>query len=390
MFWFRKKNDAPPPEPMLPATAAPAALPPPPVEAPVEAPVEVPSAPQVDLLRQWMSLAELQQRVIHTLAAEVAHTSAFVETEADTLSQRFRALADGAQEQTDRVDTLTSLAVGIDVDGKVVTVDEIARLLEDTLDDVVAKILLLSKESMSMVYALDALNGNVRRVEACLEQIDTINRVTQMVAINARIEAERAGQAGATFRVVADEMNQLSKSIRSVAMSMRDELMAICGSIERGHVTLKQVATVDMSSNIMVRERLDTLLPALVRRNDDIRSVIAEAAGGAGSISADVSGMITGIQFQDRTKQRLEHVVDTLNVVCEAFRDVMGSTRAAAPELAAAREPDVTWVKNLLSRFTMSEMRERFVAHVLDGEPVEWPEDSGTAEADDGGSMELF
>ena len=146
---------------------------------------------------------------------------------------------------------------------------------------------------------------------------------------------------------------------------------------------------VDMSSNIMVKERLDTLLPALVRRNADIRSVVADAADGAGGISADVSGMITGIQFQDRTKQRLEHVVDTLNVVGEAFRDIMSNTRNSAPELAEVREPDVTWVRSLLSRFTMSEMRERFVGQILDGEPVEWPEDSGTAEAREG-SMELF
>jgi methyl-accepting chemotaxis protein len=144
-----------------------------------------------------------------------------------------------------------------------------------------------------------------------------------------------------------------------------------------------------MSSNIMVKERLDTLLPALVCRNADIRSVVADAAGGAGSISADVNGMITGIQFQDRTKQRLEHVVDTLNVVSEAFRDIMSNTRTAAPEVADVREPDVTWVKSLLSRFTMSEMRERFVAHVLDGEPVQQPEDTGMTEAE-GGSMELF
>ncbi|MFL5258049.1 MAG: methyl-accepting chemotaxis protein [Rhodopila sp.] len=339
------------------------------------------------MLQCWMSLAELQQRVIQTLAAEVAHTSAFVETEADALSQRFQTLATGAQEQTDRVATLTSLAVGIDVDGKVVTVDEISRLLEDTLDDVVAKILLLSKDSMSMVGALDALNGNVRRVETCLGQIDEINRVTQMVAINARIEAERSGAAGATFRVVADEMNQLSKSIRSIAVSMRNELTAISGGIEHGHATLRHVATADMSANIMVKERLDMLLPALVRRNADIRSVVADAAGGADTMSADVSGIITGIQFQDRTKQRLEHVVDTLHVVGEAFKDIMTSTRTAAPELAEAREPDVTWVKSLLSRFTMSEMRERFVAQIIDGRPIEWPADKASTEDD---SIELF
>ena len=53
--------------------------------------------------------------------------------------------------------------------------------------------------------------------------------------------------------------------------------------------------------------------------------------------------------------------------------------------------PDNEWVKNLLSRYTMSDMRERFVTQIIDGKPVEWSEDTGAADApQSGGSMELF
>ena len=65
------------------------------------------------------------------------------------------------------------------------------------------------------------------------------------------------------------------------------------------------------------------------------------------------------------------------------------SYTTTAPELADVRKPDDTWVRRLLSRFTMSEMRERFVAQILDGKPVDWPEDTGKTEADDA-SVVLF
>ena len=141
----------------------------------------------------------MQQRVIQALVAEVAQTSGFVETEADALSVSFQRLAVSAQQQTARVDSLTSLATGIEVEGKTVPIEEITALLEGTLGDVVEKILHLSKDSMSMVYALDELRTSVKRIEKCMEQLDRVNSTTNMLALNARIEAERAGASGSGF-----------------------------------------------------------------------------------------------------------------------------------------------------------------------------------------------
>ncbi len=94
-----------------------------------------------------MSLAVMQQRVIQALAGEIGRTSGFVETEADALSQRFQRLALSAQRQSARVESLTSLAMGIEVEGKNVRIDEVTALFEGTLGEVVGKILLLAKDS---------------------------------------------------------------------------------------------------------------------------------------------------------------------------------------------------------------------------------------------------
>jgi methyl-accepting chemotaxis protein len=108
-------------------------------------------------------------------------------------------------------------------------------------------------------------------------------------------------------------------------------------------------------------------------------------------ISTDVDGMVTGIQFQDRTRQRLEHVIDTLHVIDQALEEIKGRTATNLPERAGAA-PDIAWVKKLLDRFTMSEMRTRFVAQLLDGEqPAQKPESMSSNNAPSAsGSMELF
>jgi methyl-accepting chemotaxis protein len=344
------------------------------------------------LLRRWMSLADMQQRVIQALVAEITNTSRFVETEAETLSASFQRLAISAQQQTARVDSLTNLAQGIEVEGKIVPIDAIAGLLEGTLSDVVGKILLLSKDSMSMVFALDELNANVQRVDQCMEQLNGINNTTNMLALNARIEAERAGTAGVAFRVVANEVRELSKTTQSLAATMKGELKALTDGIASGQATMRRVATIDMSDNVLAKERLEVLLTALVNRSANLGTIVADAVKESGVISADVDGMVTGIQFQDRMRQRLEHVVDTLHVVDQAIEEVKRNTTADIPELAGAGAPDMDWVKKLLERFTMSEMRARFVAQLVDGEPPADPCDdtSGGSGPSSSGSIELF
>ena len=61
------------------------------------------------------------------------------------------------------------------------------------------------------------------KVDSAIHEIGKLNGQTQMIAINARIEASRAGLAGKTFSVVAEQMNDLSDKIGVVNKKMRIE-----------------------------------------------------------------------------------------------------------------------------------------------------------------------
>ncbi|MBV9561019.1 MAG: methyl-accepting chemotaxis protein [Bradyrhizobium sp.] len=334
----------------------------------------------------------MQQRVIRTLVSEIQQTSAVVETEAEALSGRFQRLAVCAEQQTARVESLSKLAIGIQIDEEVVPIDRIAGLLEDTLSDVVEKILHLSKDSMSMVYALNELNANVGRVHNCMAELNGINRTTNMLALNARIEAERSGTAGAAFRVVANEVRDLSRATHDLSISMNGELKAVTEGIASGHTTLQRVATIDMSQNLMAKDRLEVLMSALIRRTEMLTSVVADAVKEAEVIAADVEGMVTGIQFQDRARQRLEHVVDTLHVVDQALDELKSATEGRLPEASGESSFDVEWVTRLLDRFTLGELRSRFVAQILEGKQAADLDDEAAirVEPSASGSVELF
>lgn len=74
-----------------------------------------------------------------------------------------------------------------------------------------------------------------------IEQINDVNSNTHLLALNARIEAARAGQSGAAFSVVAQEMQTLSGKTADIANSMAnqtkssiDDLLEVIGSRVRG------------------------------------------------------------------------------------------------------------------------------------------------------------
>lgn len=78
-------------------------------------------------------------------------------------------------------------------------------------------------------------------LDATVESIDDVNASTQLLSLNARIESARAGQAGAAFSIVAQEMQQLSSRTGEIASEMSrntresiDNLLGVIDSSIRG------------------------------------------------------------------------------------------------------------------------------------------------------------
>ncbi len=97
------------------------------------------------------------------------------------------------------------------------------------------------KQSVSGAGVTDMITDLSDALEAAIEEIHSVNAETKVLALNARIEAARAGSYGAAFSVVAEEMQQLSEKTSQIANDMasrtRDkttELMTTIGSSIRG------------------------------------------------------------------------------------------------------------------------------------------------------------
>jgi hypothetical protein len=74
------------------------------------------------------------------------------------------------------------------------------------------------------IAAIASLSESLLRgVDTALDEVSNVNLATQLLSVNARIEAARAGAAGGSFAVVATEMNRLSGEVKSLTERLRGD-----------------------------------------------------------------------------------------------------------------------------------------------------------------------
>lgn len=316
------------------------------------------------LLATWLGFADVQRRTLDVIQTELNRTSSHVEEATVELSSRFRDLAEHALSQSERVREIVELSDSVLIDGERMPLAELVVSMQDAIAEMIANIVQLSTRAMNMVYLLDDVQQEVVELEKSIADIDTINRQTNFLALNATIEAQRAGDAGRTFAVVAQEVRHLSRTTAELADRMRAKVTAVVQGVRNGHDILRGIADTDMSPQMLAKERLDKTMESLVAQTSHFQEVLATAASDSSEMSRTIGLMVTRMQFQDLTKQRIEAVNDSLAIISVGLGDLETRTLAEMPDGLDIPKPQ-EWLDALLDRFKLSEVRQRFVRRLL-------------------------
>jgi len=350
-------------------------------------PADAVECPAADAERtEWRRLAATQRRTYAALRAEIEGTSAFVETSVVALTDNFTRLADTAGEQRHRVERIIGIADTIEVGAERLALSEVTRLLDEALRGTIAKILDISNRAASMATVLEGVRIRLGRVEQCVGRIDEINDTTNLLALTAMSEAARGGDHGEPFTAFAGELQELACATNGLAGTMRTEVGGILDGLRDGDAILREVADIDVTGQKLTQQRLGLLLQGLLKRREEVEALVEDASSAAVAVERDIGRIIVGIQFQDRSKQRLDHVVDALAILDQAVRDRLDCTADGGDA-----DVDDEWLKSLIARCTMADVRKRFAAQLLSGRPID---DDGAgdtqAHASEGGDIELF
>ncbi|EOA3783057.1 methyl-accepting chemotaxis protein [Vibrio vulnificus] len=150
-------------------------------------------------------------------------------------------------------------------------------------------------QAVPVVEELARNNGNITEI---LTVIEGISEQTNLLALNAAIEAARAGEQGRGFAVVADEVRKLASStqdsvaeIRTVIAQVQNGTTAVVDAIKQGNVFAQHTAT-EVQNAV---EQLQSVFESISAIND-MNSQIVKAAEEQMAVSAEVNQSVVNIR----------------------------------------------------------------------------------------------
>ena len=162
-----------------------------------------------------------------------------------------------------------------------------------------------------MSETFSQLQAAVREIQQCMGKIVSIADQTNILAINASIEAARAGVEGKGFAVVAAQVKELAKEIKQLA-----------GEVDTGVCDVETRAG-DLSSSIQSSQQTLNQNAAIVEQAEVSFGQITSAADGALTVQDGIAGVIQASQQE-------------LQVLCQYFDQIKGQYREVVTHINSA------------------------------------------------------
>ena len=194
-----------------------------------------------DLTELYVSIKNMNINVSNALR-EVESVSNQVNGGATNLAEAASSLAEGATDQAASVEemlaTMNTVSDGLKYTAQ--SVDEAYEQALNCANDAQQS----HKEMGNMVESMNRISETSKKIENIIAEIENIASQTNLLSLNASIEAARAGDAGRGFAVVADEIRDLADQSAKSAVDTRELVNNTLREIEEGSRVANRTADV--------------------------------------------------------------------------------------------------------------------------------------------------
>lgn len=270
----------------------------------------------------WGDFIEIEKSIkaihgsLNDTLRQISQSAGTVADNASQMSNGAQSLSQGAAEQASAIHELSSTVTDIAQNAKQTAAAAEAGMFVNQAGAQLSTSVDYVKE---LNAAMEKISTSSSKIGKIINTIEDIAFQTNILALNASVEAARAGSAGKGFAVVSNEVRSLASKSDEAAKATKELIESSIATVMEGSQVVSKV-TESLDKTNSIAENVTTKMNVMVKAIENQTSAISQVTDGINQISSVVENTSSTSQESAATSQELSKQSLLMNTLVHKFK----------------------------------------------------------------------
>lgn len=278
-------------------------------------------SPTVEYKGDFVAIRKSFAKIEHTLGkiiTDINTATSEVNSGASQISDSSQLLAEGAVEQASAIEELNSTIE--DFSYQIKTSADNASKVHNLTVDSAEKLEVQKNDTQNLIVAMENIKEKSAEINKIIKVIDDIAFQTNILALNASIEAARAGDTGKGFAVVAEEVRQLAQKSADAVHHTEELINATLNAVSNGSDIVSNTVNTTMEV-VEISNNINALINEIAEETNRQAEMVGQITEGINQISVVV-------QTNSATAEECAASAEELSSQSEMLTDLISTLKA--------------------------------------------------------------